>query len=124
MKRGLLARLFGYSRRAGPIAMWAAAIALVPTLSFAQATRSFGFGRTSGSEVFAVPHVTAVGMPFTPLSASQMSRAAAGGLPSNTPSIVTPNQGPGPVLLWDEIAPAQQSTRGSEAGSLSFSTGK
>lgn len=121
MRRGLLTRLSGYFRHTRPIAMWGAAIVFVPALSFAQATESVGFHGAANSQAFASSLVTAVGMPFTPLSAAQMSRAAAGGLPSNMPSIVTPNQGASPVLLWDEITPAQQSARGTESGTMSFS---
>lgn len=121
MRRGLLTRRWGGLPRKRPLATGAAVLAFVPALSFAQATGHFGFKGASNAQAFALAGVTAVGMPFTPLSATEMSRAAAGGLPSNAPSIVSPGQGTGPVLLWDEITPIQKSAGGADSGSMSFS---
>lgn len=92
------------------------AMALLATTAMAQSsTPAFSADGTSISA-----QIHEIGLPLVPLTLREMSAETAQGIPANNPTLATKSQGPGSVLLWDEVGSMKSTSQNSMSGTITL----
>ena len=98
----------------------AAAFALLPMGASASGTSHTLFASVRAQAWVPTIHARNTGFPLAPLTPTQLSDAAAQGLPARGPVLAPQSSAPNAVLLWDEINVLKSASQDGTTGSVTL----